>query len=234
VNPQSPDARDAAGLAATSVCLWGPDRAAVDAVGQLLARGIASRWYWLDVQLAGPHTPPGPASPPEPSEEPARTPIPPAALTPNHAMGDLRHWTIVVEPTGSPEGQRLADHARMPELLRRLMERHDSAAGPAALLVSNVDRGADRLYPPEPGTFRAGLATLRRVGISLIVTIGRPPRPNMDDFDHEFRVDIAPGAGSATVTCVRARDGYGAPFVAGGSWPVAEFGAALAARGTFH
>jgi hypothetical protein len=214
----------------TSVCVWGMERERVSQTGLAIGRALAPRYYWLD--LRGPE---GGAATPVPrsipsSEETSGVAIPAEALAPNWALGDLRHWTVVVEPTGSPEAERLADHARLPELLRHLIERQLPGAGPAALVVTNVDLGADRLYPSEPGTFSRGIASMARAGISLVVTLGRAPRANMEDFSHEFRVDEGGPAGEALVTCRRAREGFGPPFESDQSWGFGEFETLLRAR----
>jgi hypothetical protein len=211
----------------TSIVVWGADRTEVNRVALAVARGLAPEYYWVDIQGPGPRR--AELEPRPGGAEAAATPVAPEALAPNHTLGNARHWTLVVEPTGSPEAEELATHARLPDLLRRLIEQRGPGAPPATLLLSNVDLGADRFYPSEPGTFRRGLGALHRADVSVVATLGRAPRPNMEDFAHEFRVDPGTGSRGPTVTCLRTRDGQRAPFEAGGTWPLETFESSFSA-----
>ena len=209
--PESPRPRLAG---PTSLVVWGSNRALLARTALALARAAGTELFWFEVRDGNPSGA---------VEELAEL----ARLDPSHAFGvapgdvapDARanrpeRGSIVADAPTSADAASLRMLLLMPPRLREVVLDRDPGAPPATLVVSNADRAAE-FYSADPGTFADAIRMLNRLGLTLLVTTGRRPRPNVGDFSVVFEVSEAPGGPAAMVVCEAGDPTLGPAFVPG-------------------
>jgi hypothetical protein len=210
--------------APTSIVVWGTDRARVDRVALALARAVGAELYWFEIL-----DPSGRLSAAERRElgkvdRSHAFRLRPGEVAPDAELGSLVHGkALAVEPNERGEGERLAALLRIPAPIRQVVLDRDPELPTAAFVLTNTDRAA-ALYPRARGTFAPLITTLKGLGLTLILTTGRSPQENAQDFDLVLRVE--PG-GTGPVVVERGDVRLGPTFRRAAETPLPAFLRAL-------
>ena len=198
--------------APTSFGVWGGSAEHRARLALALARRIDPGLYWIQAEEG--------AQSREAAELSVVTTVPtdhvfflhPSELAPQTELGNMASWFVRSDLDPGTRLRAIGDFLRLPTLVRSLLEGRSAYVPTKALVAANADL-ARPFYPSEEGGIRPFIEALNEYGTTVILTLGKPPSPNVRDLDYLLKLDQH-DEGGRTVVDVECRQG-GSPEVPG-------------------